>query len=175
MNREALIEEAAKVLRRALGRKVWREDGWEVPAIDAQQALDLFEQAYTPTDGEQAHTSKPNEAKSDLGLVITPADGEREAWADWSEQSEPGSDWESFRAGYRAALRRPVQGEAEWEYGIEYSPHNEEFEGQDLATIKRRAKYIRRRGGHYSASVHAVRRRPAGESEPVPDTTGTES
>jgi hypothetical protein len=28
----------------------------------------------------------------------------REAWADWSEQSEPGTDWESFRAGYRAAL-----------------------------------------------------------------------
>lgn len=25
-----------------------------------------------------------------------------EAWASWSEQSEPGSDWESFWAGWRA-------------------------------------------------------------------------
>lgn len=67
---------------------------------------------------------------------------------------------EEVRAGF-------VAEEPEWEYGISYAPGNEEFEGQDLATIQRRVKYIRRTNGYYSGSVHAVRRIRAGDSVPV--------
>lgn len=33
---------ARGALEKALSRKAWREDGWEVPAIDVQQALDIL-------------------------------------------------------------------------------------------------------------------------------------
>ena len=35
-------DRAIQALERALSRKEWREDGWEVPAIDAQEALDAL-------------------------------------------------------------------------------------------------------------------------------------
>lgn len=35
-------EKAVQALTRAMERKVWREDGWEVPAIDVQEALDAL-------------------------------------------------------------------------------------------------------------------------------------
>ncbi|MFK4760317.1 hypothetical protein ACI3KS_05215 [Microbacterium sp. ZW T5_45] len=60
-----------------------------------------------------------------------------------------------------------VSEEPDWEYGISYAQGNEEFEGQDLATIQRRVKYIRRQGGYYSRTVRAIRRRPAGDALPV--------
>jgi hypothetical protein len=75
---------------------------------------------------------------------------------------------ENIEATHDAEVRAGVVAEEpEWEYGISYAAGNEEFEGQDLPTIQRRVKYIRRQKGYYSASVHAVRRRPAGDSSPV--------
>lgn len=67
----------------------------------------------------------------------------------------------------RALVEALRESETDWEYGIEYSPGNEEFEGQDLATIQRRVKYIRRQRGYYSHTVRAVCRRRAGDSLPV--------
>lgn len=52
---EKLIE-VKTALTRAMSRKEWREDGWEVPAIDVQDAFDAlaaFEKAHTPTDDER--------------------------------------------------------------------------------------------------------------------------
>lgn len=37
-----LIIHARRALTRALSLKVWQEDGWEVPAIDVQEALDIL-------------------------------------------------------------------------------------------------------------------------------------
>lgn len=43
MTDEQKIEMAVSVLTGAMTRKAWREDGWEVPAIDVQRALDILE------------------------------------------------------------------------------------------------------------------------------------
>lgn len=40
--------EAREALERALSRKVWREDGWEVPAIEVQAALDILAERTRP-------------------------------------------------------------------------------------------------------------------------------
>lgn len=37
-----LIVHARRALERALNLKVWNDDGWEVPAIDVQEALDIL-------------------------------------------------------------------------------------------------------------------------------------
>lgn len=76
-----------------------------------------------------------------------------------AHDAEKRAEWE--------AERLAEQGEVEWEYGISYAPGNEEFEGQDLPTIQRRVKYIRRQGGYYSRTVRAIRRHPAGDAVPV--------
>lgn len=36
------IATVKRVLVRAMGRRTWRDDGWEVPAIDVQEALDIL-------------------------------------------------------------------------------------------------------------------------------------
>lgn len=73
----------------------------------------------------------------------------------------------ALRAVFESASASVVAEEPEWEYGIAYTVGNGEFEGQDLPTIQRRVKYIRRTNVYYANSVHAVRRRPAGDSVPV--------
>ncbi|KQQ65061.1 hypothetical protein ASF63_13905 [Microbacterium sp. Leaf320] len=42
------IAQAKTALSRALSRKQWREDGWEAPAIDVQEALDALSGSEVP-------------------------------------------------------------------------------------------------------------------------------
>lgn len=46
-----MIAQAKAALTRALDRKAWREDGWEVPAIDVQEALDALSHSLPHCDG----------------------------------------------------------------------------------------------------------------------------
>lgn len=56
-----------------------------------------------------------------------------------------------------------------WEYGIEYSPNNEHFDGSPRDEIEGRIAYIRSHDGGYARTMHLIRRHPAGPSERVPD------
>lgn len=46
---------AKLALTRALSRKEWREDGWEVPAIDVQEALDALSRSEEPRSCSEVH------------------------------------------------------------------------------------------------------------------------
>ena len=66
---------------------------------------------------------------------------------------------------------RALVGEPEWEYGIEYSPNNWEFEGDSLEQIEKRVALFRSSPEHaYAQTAKAIRRRRAGDPEPVPET-----
>lgn len=57
----------------------------------------------------------------------------------------------------------------EWEYGIEYRPGFEEFDGESAEEIQERIQGIQKWLGPYRKTARLVRRRPAGEPEPVPE------
>lgn len=42
MDNEAKIAKAVKVLEQTMLKMTWRKDGWEVPSIDVQRALDVL-------------------------------------------------------------------------------------------------------------------------------------
>ena len=76
----------------------------------------------------------------------------------------------AVRAEHQLEVLRAEQGETEWEYGIEYSPSNEEFEGDSREHHERQVNGIRKNGGLYAPTARVMRRRRAGDSEPVPAT-----
>ena len=66
------------------------------------------------------------------------------------------------------ALAEQDTGEPEWEYGIEYSPGYEEFEGRSRGHHEQQVARIRANGGPYAKTARVIRRIVAGPSEPVP-------
>lgn len=83
------------------------------------------------------------------------------------EYPDGGKDWEGSK-GQEALenyLRFHPESEPEYEYGVLYAPGYWEFEGETLDTVRRRAAFIRERGGYPNAKP--IRRVAPGEFEGV--------
>lgn len=85
-------EQAVRALTRALERKVWREDGWEVPAIDVQEALDaLTAHSEEPPDPEEeAPKLNPAERRNDEFTRLDPLPLDPKPWVC---NFHPGERW----------------------------------------------------------------------------------
>lgn len=57
------ITQAKTALSRALSRKKWREDGWEAPAIDVQEALDALSGSEVPEPSAEEWAARVNAAR----------------------------------------------------------------------------------------------------------------
>ena len=61
-----------------------------------------------------------------------------------------------------------TNGQYGWEYGIEYSKENYEFDGESLTHMRSLVQAIRDSGSRYAKTVRVVRRTPAGPVEEQP-------
>lgn len=78
-----VLSRAKRVLHRAESQKTWRDDGWEVPSIDVQTAIDIL--------------------SADPGAVLAERDRHirADAWDEGFDSGHYAADWESRDCGCR--------------------------------------------------------------------------
>ena len=129
-----------------------------------------------PDEVHEALRQRAFGQRTSITEIVRQAIDERLTWID-AESSSWCADCrfeEGDNPACCAALAAvPADVETEWEYGIRYTKGGiEEFEGEPLESIQRRVAAIRARratGGSYAKTVRAMRRRPAGDPEPIPE------